>query len=148
MTGWTIRGTTELAANRWPELIALPGDWRAAWADLDGMHINVAPPATLPVTTHLWAWTVGGWLRVRVDGNRWWASALLHTAGIDSSLWLALSEPIDVAVDSIRSWSPTDGRVAQMRIAAGTITPTMWQLVPIAERTAVYIGAPNTFVST
>ena len=148
-----LRTTTERAAYQWPDLVAALTGWRAAWADLDGMHVDVALPANLPLTSHLWAWTTGGWLRARVDGPRWWASALLDGSNpVPCELWRPRNDspdidtPVEVTVDRIRSWSvETEGRVAQMRIAAGTVPATMWQLVPVAARTAVYVGGPHSY---
>lgn len=152
MSEWTLRGTTELSATRWPDLPSQFAGWRAAWADLDGMHVDVPLPSELPVTTHLWGWTSGGWLRVRVDGNRWWGGVLFHGDPIDSALWRAQPTPVEVRIDRIRSWataqSKVDGRVQQMRIASGTVPPTMVQLTPVSARTAAYIGAPDTIASS
>lgn len=144
MTTWNLQGTTELTSAGWPDLVHLLAGWRAAWVDLDGMHIDVDLPTALPITSHLWAWTSGGWLRVRVDGDRWWAGALFRGEAPGSGLWGAKPDTVeDVTVHLIRSWSPTEGRTAQRRLAAGAVPPTMRQLVPVRARPAVYIGSSD-----
>lgn len=37
------------------------------WCDLDGAHVESAPPDTLPAATHVWAWGDGVWGRWRID---------------------------------------------------------------------------------
>lgn len=147
MTSWTLQGTAQLSPERWPELVTDLAGWHAAWADLDGFHLTDALPDELPLTSHLWAWTGNGWLRVRADGDSWWASALFRGALTPSALWRAEPEVVDVVTaDRIRSWALSDGRVAQMRLTPGTTVPEeMIQLVPVRAQAAVYIGSVVSF---
>jgi hypothetical protein len=138
VTGWTLHGTGERSARDWPELLSGLAGWRAAWADLDGFHLAVPLPDALPVTSHLWAWTAGGWLRVRVDGGHWWGSALLHGSGVDPSIWAVEVEQVaEIMVERVWSWAADDGRVAQLR-PRGLDVPE--QMVPVGPQPAVYIG--------
>jgi len=143
---WHLHGTTELDADRWPELVADLGDWHAAWVDLDGVHVTETMPAQLPLTSHVWGWTHGGWLRVRADADRWWASILLRDEASKSAFWQKSHETVPtVIVDRITSWPAGDLRVAQLRRAPGTTIPgRMLQLVPVRPRPAAFIGAVDT----
>lgn len=147
MTHWTLQGSAPCTAQRWPELVDDLQGWQAAWADLAGMHITSALPADPPVGTHLWAWHDNAFARIRIDGATWWASVLHRATPRPQTLWQADPEHIPhLIVDRIRSWSPTDGRVAQMRLASGTLIPDeMVQLVPIRARPVAYIATPDAY---
>lgn len=145
MSGWELRGRPESAVADWPAMAEYLADWRAAWADLDGLHIDAPAPRTLPTTSHLWAWTTSAWVRVRIDGDRWIGGGLFRGTHPEAEVWTAPRENVDVVTDVICSWAKDDGRVLQLRLAEGDIPPRMQQLVPIGPNPAVYIGSVESY---
>jgi hypothetical protein len=89
-----------LAGGRmsWAEAAAGPlAGATCLWQDLDGLHVEAAPPAA-PPTSILWAWRGDSLLvRVRLDGQ---------------TAYVAIHDP--AAQQPVRTvpWSPQDGRVA------------------------------------
>lgn len=141
-TGLMLEGTGMRTADRWPDLVtALPG-LTAAWADLDGFHMD-APPIDLPITTHMWCWREDLWVRLRVDGARW-VGAVLH--GGRATLLNGLrahqhKDGLTADVTTLIPWSPQD-RIGPQRNPA--VLRSMDQLVPRLPRTAAFIGEPST----
>lgn len=80
---------------------AVAGPLRTAtclWQDLDGLHVESAPPAP-PAASILWAWRDDGWLiRARLDGG----TALIAVHHPEESSNTGTTLP----------WSPADGRIA------------------------------------
>lgn len=88
----------------WLEILPLLADCTCLWADLDGIHA-ATPPAGPPLSTHLWAWESGRFLRIRVDG----------TDGIAAELRLSgpgQGEPVTVTERAAATWFAGDGRVS------------------------------------
>ena len=75
MTNWTLHGSGRNDHDQWQRLHQHTHDWTAAWADNEGFHLEPMPTEA-PNATHLWAWTTGSWLRVRLDVPHWWAAML------------------------------------------------------------------------
>jgi hypothetical protein len=146
MTIWTLHGTIRRGPDAWTELAALLADWHAAWADLDGMHVQQPMPSTLPVTSHLWAWTPGTWFRARVDGDAWWGSVLSTRAWGPGPLFPDNTrDEVDVVIDRIRSWAPDDGRIQQKQLVGDQVPESMWQFTTIGPRPVAFIGAEPTW---
>ena len=146
MSRWILRPTMERPAADWPDMVHTLNGWKAAWVDLEGVHIDVSPPSDLPITSHLWAWTTSAWVRIRIDGDRWAGSGLFRGTGHpDSAAWRGSKDVDHVMTDLIRSWAPDDGRVAQRRISEGEVPAQMHQLVPVQAKTAVYVGTVESY---
>lgn len=145
MADWTLVGTGPKKAGDWPTLVSELDGWQAGWADLAGFHLEQLPPV-LPLATHVWAWRRNGWMRARVDGATWVASALFRNTVPDSPLWARNREkPPDVTVTKIASWARTDGRVHQLVLAGSAELPeAMWQLTPVCATTTVFVGTLET----
>lgn len=82
----------------WAEATAGPlADAVCLWQDLDGLHVEAAPPAA-PPTSILWGWRSDSLLvRARLDGQT--AYVAVHDP--------AVQQPVRTV-----PWSPQDGRVA------------------------------------
>lgn len=115
-SGWV----TTLCLGGWSDVNALGMDaW--IWSDTDGAGVHRA--TSLPVTpptgaTHLWGWTTGRWVRVRVDPDlpRGLAGAMLaETRPADSA---AVKTVVDVVRTEI--WPTTAGQVSVREIAGVT----------------------------
>lgn len=139
---WTMLGTGRRTADDWAALVAALPAMTAAWADLAGFHIDVVP-ATAPPTSHLWAWSPGTWLRVRVDQPFWWAALLTTRPGIaNHDLWVTTEEPLTVDQREVIHWPPDAGEVAQRRVSpADALTLRMVELVPLRATTATFLGS-------
>jgi len=145
MPAWTLLGTGARTEADWSSLREELDGWQAGWADLEGFHIQPLPPAP-PLATHLWAWRSDGWLRVRIDGHDWVASALFRATVRESPLWSSNREQLTaVHTTEIVSWDRADGRVRQLVLANTTKVPkTMWQLTPVTARPVVFVGTHDT----
>lgn len=74
------------------------------WQDLDGLHVEPAPPQA-PLTSILWAWAdTGAMLRVRLDGDIGYVATC----------------PADVTTTAVLPWGPDDGRVHAVRRAVSS----------------------------
>ncbi len=88
----------------WADISSLLTGCTCTWADLDGFHAG-PPPAEAPLATHLWAWSPGRLLRIRVDGSD----------GITAELHLTdpgQGEPVQVTERDTAAWPPREGRVS------------------------------------
>lgn len=90
---WNLHGSGRRNHSSWEHLHATTRNWTAAWADIDGFHLNHLPDQP-PVATHLWAWTTNTWLRVRIDDSHWWA-ALLTLGSSTKTTFGALANPLN-----------------------------------------------------
>jgi hypothetical protein len=145
---WTLLGSGRRANTDWVALGEALPDVTAAWADLDGFHISSLPP-TAPLSTHLWAWAPGLWLRVRLDQPHWWAALLRASAPTTAcTLWQQQTLP-DVAIEPILHWPPSAGQIAQRRISPEHALATfqMAQLTPLLPGTATFLGTADTLSS-
>lgn len=135
---WTLYGSGERHADDWPEVHRHTHDWTAAWADITGFHIGPVPTES-PVTTHLWAWTTGAWLRVRVDGHHWWA-AILTTGDHDLS-WTPRTLVSYPAITRILNWDPHDQRIRYDEDLSATFPNRVaFQLTPHQRTPVMFIG--------
>ena len=110
MTTWTLYGSGQRKITGWDALYELTHDWTAAWADNDGFHWE-AMPVGAPNATHLWAWTAGCWLRVRLDPPNWWASILSADPLDPDPKWSATKEVPQPRVSTVLHWTKDDQRV-------------------------------------
>jgi hypothetical protein len=143
---WTLRGTGRRHANQWPSLATAMPTAEAAWADLTGFHIHDALPTQPPTATHLWAWTRGSWLRVRIDNAHWWAAHLTTEPNDgDPALWLHVEKPDAVDHNEVLHWAPTAGEVAQRRLSpAEALSRPMIELTPLRASTGTFLGSTDT----
>ena len=139
---WTMLGTGRRTANDWAALVTALPTMIAAWADPTGFHIDVVP-ASAPPSSHLWAWSPGTWLRVRVDQPHWWAALLTtepHNA--DHDLWVTTEKSLTVNHHEVIHWPPEAGEVAQRRLSPSeALTLRMVELVPLRATTATFLGS-------
>jgi hypothetical protein len=137
---WNLLGSNRREPDEWALLYQRAQSWSAAWADVEGFHLETMPPQP-PVTTHLWAWTSRHWLRVRIDGRHWWAALLTAgTPDIRNDLW---GEPESVAppsVSPIRHWA--NEREAKQYRGTDEIRHRndFIQLTPLRRTTAPFVG--------
>ncbi|WP_017975261.1 hypothetical protein [Actinopolyspora halophila] len=158
-TTWTLYGSQRRSSrDSWEQLHRLTQNWTAAWADNNGFHLTDMPAET-PVTTQLWAWTTGAWLRVRLDPPHWWA-ALLSCA--DNGIESCLDNDPDIAwcrehveqprITSVLHWNSTDKRIQQLRSTnAALLDHDTVQLVPLRSThptTATFIGSRESLPPT
>lgn len=141
-----LYGTTRRSAKAWRYLLeSLPAGMTAAWADLTGFHVTAGLPKELPRTTHLWAWTAGTWLRLRVDHPHWWAAMLSADSTGHGNTWTAGPEEVTVHVHPLLPWVIPDKRIAQHRITSpDTLALPMIEFVPLRRTTASFVGAEET----
>lgn len=69
---WTF---VELGAMPWTEARERLAGRTCAWLDFDGFRVG-EPPAEAPITTCLWGWSDGWYLRARLDEDRAYLGAL------------------------------------------------------------------------
>jgi hypothetical protein len=137
---WNLYGSTRHSHDGWSQLHDFAHDWTAAWADNDGFHLDPMP-GTVPLATHLWAWTTGRWLRVRIDTPYWWAALL--TVGPSVDLPWQRKEIEKPRIDASLHWSKKDGRVQQYRGSDGVLDGKAVQLIVNRPTTAPFIGWPD-----
>ena len=65
MTSWTL---TTVGRMPWTQARQVLASYTCAWLDLDGMNIGT-PPVEPPITTCLWGWSDGSYIRVRFDDD-------------------------------------------------------------------------------
>ncbi len=115
-SGWI----TTLSLDVWSDLDALGMDeW--IWSDTEGAGVHRAtslPPKPPAGATHLWGWTTGRWVRLRVDSDL--------QGGLAGAL-LSESRPADSAavetvIDLLRTeiWPASAGQVSVREIAGVT----------------------------
>lgn len=134
-------GTGRHDVANWPVLMAALQTMTAAWADLTGFHVDDVPAAA-PQTSHLWAWSPGNWLRVRIDQPNWWA-ALLTTdpSAADPDLWVTTEDGLTVDHHEVIHWAPDMGKIAQRRVTpVDALSLRMIELVPLRASTATFLG--------
>lgn len=139
---WALRGSGRRTRDSWDHLHAITREWTAAWAGIDGFHLDRLPDQP-PLTTHLWAWTTNAWLRVRIDGPHWWAALLTCGSSEEDELWTA-PEPIEEpAITSLRHWPSAERQAMQYHGDEGVLDvhDRFKQLVPLRRTTGVFIGA-------
>lgn len=135
---WTLHGSGERPADEFIEVHQHTHDWTAAWADTTGFHIGPVP-AEPPVTTHLWAWTTGAWLRVRVDGHHWWAAIL--TTGDHDLAWPPPTVVGCPTITRILNWNPQDQRIRHDEDHSATFPDRRaFQLTPHRRTPVPFIG--------
>ena len=76
----------------WPEVRAELAGYTCAWVDRYGLRVAESP-AEPPVSTHLWGWSEGRYVRVRVDGNEAYVGVLHETEPADG-----VREPVSVRI--------------------------------------------------
>lgn len=130
MTGEPRWGTVEpLGWTRWAELRGRLDGTTCAWTDLDGLHI-AAPPREAPITTHLWAWRPGWWLRARIDADRA-VAGILRLANNEQD-----AEP--VFVRRTLTWRPGTDRVAKL---PPDVLDRAWLLLEVVgSRPVTFVG--------
>lgn len=146
---WTLHATGPRPLGDWPHLTTTA--MHAAWADTLGFHITEALPDTPPHTTHLWAWTTGCWLRVRVDHPHWWAAALTHDTTPTGTAWRPDPERLpSTTIHPILHWPPGAGEIAQRTLTPTGILTTyrMIALTPLRANTATFYGTTDTHPTT
>ncbi|GAB1512566.1 hypothetical protein [Actinophytocola sp. KF-1] len=138
---WTMLGTGRRDVANWPALVAALPTMTAAWADLTGFHLDDLPAAT-PPASHLWAWSPGTWLRVRIDQPNWWAALLIpEPSDADPDLWATTEDGLTVDHRKVIHWSPDMGEVAQRRVTPeNALDRQMIELVPLRPSTATFLG--------
>ncbi|MDV6011654.1 hypothetical protein [Haloechinothrix sp. LS1_15] len=140
-----LYGSGRHPAEDWPALHESAEGWTAAWADVEGFHFTVLPER-MPVTTHLWAWKPDRWLRVRIDGQHWWASLLVHGTDHPRPDWAGYSETVEVTSMPMLHWPTADRRVQQFRQAPNSQNvlemTELFQLTPLRQSASgMFIGA-------
>ncbi|MBA8825284.1 hypothetical protein FHX42_002635 [Saccharopolyspora lacisalsi] len=144
MSAWTLRGTGRRDADTWNQLHAVTESWTAAWADVEGFHLETMP-ATPPVTTHVWAWSTGRWLRVRIDGAHWWAALLANNNEQEDDLWTTSESIAEPSITPLRHWMPDEGQVKQYRGSDNVLGEhSMIQITPLRRTTAAFLGHAST----
>ncbi|MFC7343245.1 hypothetical protein [Saccharopolyspora griseoalba] len=135
---WTLHGSGKRPAAEWSELHQHTHDWTAAWADTSGFHI--APmPTEKPTTTHLWAWSMGSWLRVRADGNHWWAAIL--TTHDRELTWRRKDDIGNPTIVPVLNWAQDDRRVRYREDTSSTFpNRRAFQLTPHQRTPVTFIG--------
>lgn len=74
------------------------------WQDLDGLHVEPAPP-DVPPTSILWGWRGGSFLvRIRLDGDTAYVAAVTDVAALGPEAGPVFSAPTV-------AWSPDDDRI-------------------------------------
>lgn len=140
---WTLHGSGRREHRAWEHLHAITRSWTAAWADVAGFHLDQLPDEP-PVTTHLWAWTTNTWLRVRLDGNHWWAALLARDSSEEEEIWRTSAAIPQPTITGLRHWQSDAGQTKQYRGADGIIdTHDTIQLVPLRRTTGVFIGSTD-----
>lgn len=138
---WILHGSKRQHHDTWSRLYEITKDWTAAWADNNGFHLETMPAAPT-VTTHLWAWTAGRWLRTRIDPPHWWAAML--TAGEPPTGLSWKAETIQTPrINTILHWAPKEGRIQQYRGSKGVLDLSAIQLLVNRTTTAAFIGLPE-----
>ncbi|SDO90673.1 hypothetical protein SAMN04487905_10192 [Actinopolyspora xinjiangensis] len=148
-TSWTLHGSgrRRLDDDGWAELHRMTEDWTAAWSDNNGFHLETMPERA-PVSTQLWAWTPGKWLRVRLDPPHWWAALLCCGAEQDDGDDL-VEEPWTTdeverpRIDRVLHWNGNDKRIQQLRSPKERLLEhEIVRLIPLRSRptTATFIG--------
>jgi hypothetical protein len=80
----------------WDEALAGPlGHATCLWQDLDGLHVQSAPPAP-PLTSIVWGWTPDGLLlRVRLDGDATYLACWRGDTDANATQpWAANDDPV------------------------------------------------------
>lgn len=140
-TDWTLHGSGRRHRDTWAHLHETTRGWTAAWADHHGFHLDTMP-AEIPATTHLWAWTTGRWLRVRIDTPHWWAAVLTPDDIGTGESWT----PKNVETPQIHPvlhWNHEDKRVQQSRRRGigDVFDHDAIQLIPLRPSTAAFLGS-------
>ncbi|HEY9390503.1 MAG TPA: hypothetical protein VIR27_12170 [Mycobacteriales bacterium] len=75
MNTWWLQARGRLP---WVRVRAELAGYTCAWVDRYGLRVG-EPPAEPPVSTHLWGWSEGRYVRVRVNGNDAYVGVLHET---------------------------------------------------------------------
>jgi hypothetical protein len=103
----------------WPRVRELIGAQDCAWADLDGFQLGPAPD-TAPPYSHLWSWSPGRWVRVRIDGAHGIVGILSPTGPGDD---------VEVHLQPGHPWRPLeDQRIAPL---PPTVLAEPWHLLVV-----------------
>ena len=153
MSTWTLHGSGRRDRDTWDRLHEITREWTAAWAGVDGFHINRLPDQP-PVTTHLWAWAPNTWLRVRIDGPHWWGALLTCGGSVNSGLWQDVEAVDKPTITGLRHWQSDEGQAKQFRPAEDNVQDVLdahdqfLQLVPLRHTTGTFIGRAESLQET
>lgn len=106
----------------WEQALALLAGSTAAWSDLSGVHIGVAPKEP-PQTTHLWAWSATTLYRARIDGPRATVATLAQEPSPGSS-------PVPVQMGQSGSW-------AEKHVQVGDGEDLDWEVIDVVTGSAM-----------
>lgn len=143
---WHLHGSGRRTRHNWRELLELDHGWTASWADHRGYHEEPLP-SDMPRTTHLWAWAPHTWLRVRIDGDHWWAALLTEGEPSAHHLWPQPDPTPPPRITPFTNWGHARN-AKQYKAAPGAENvlhrDDMIQLAPLRPTTGLFIGDTTT----